>query len=35
MAGHDAVRQVSGFACSRVKDSKPKENFGAGDKNGK
>ena len=35
MAGHDAGRQVSGFSCSRVKNSKSKENFGAGDENGK
>ena len=35
MAGHDAGRQVSGFSCSRVKNSKSKENFRAGDENGK
>lgn len=35
MAGHDTGGQVSGFSCSRVKNSESKENFRAGDKNGK
>ena len=35
MGGYDASRQVPGFSCPRVKNSKTKEDFRAGDENGK
>lgn len=35
MVGHDASRQVSGFSCPRVKNSKTKKNFRAGNEDGK